>query len=423
MRMKEADTMSNAKMSQRKLVGAKVREAKSFVRDLVLNMDTKSRVTQAVRLISSFLSILLIIVLLVGAHNNPKSIYVVRLDTSKIDVSKGLFSAMRKSFSHNELLDDQFGAGLTSSEILILSQYAEKQVENAPDYITSSLYSWCRTSYSYKIQGNYLTGDSYSLKISNRTTYCSHPVNSYFFDYRSLLSQSHFEIILEYAYGDTGGNEKYIEYLKKRENMAYAGPKLLIFTAVSQLALIGLLLAYYSFKNDGTDISKLIGHISSGLSLASFITCAIACISTTVIYLQFKSSIRQELSPYGFTLKLGTTFFGLLWVIFSLVLLSMTSWGGPTWCAPPALEYDEDVESQMEMFLQNTRDEDETEAATAKPSKTSTKRFKFGKDKVTTAEVEESDETTPSPSNFLTNEEEILLKSNDKIFRSGTFRY
>lgn len=406
----------------------KLKDATVSLRNMVANMDTKSRATQAIRMSSALLTIVLIIALLGGAYNRPGSVYVVRLDTSKIDVSKGLFTALRDDFSHNELLDDQFGAGLTSSEILVLSDYAQKQVENAPDYITSSLYSWCHTYYEYKIVGNYLTSNDYSLKIANSTSKCSAPVHSYFFDYRSLLSQSSFEIILEYAYGDTGNNHQYYQYLKTRQRVAFSAPGLLIFTAVSQFALLGLLIAYYKFKGNGTDIPKLIAHISSGLSLASFITCAVASIALTVIYLQFKTDIHRELSAFGFSLHLGTTFFALLWVIFCAALFSMVSWAGPTWCAPPSpIELDEDVESQMEMFYvpSNAREEtgEYSDADTTKSKLISSKKFKLTKDKATTAEVEDLDRRTPSPSHFLTNEEEILLKSNDKIFRSGTFRY
>lgn len=399
--------------------------AKSYVKDTFRDMDTRSRVTQAIRLFSAFLSILLTIVLLVGSYRNPNNFFLVKLNTSTIDVSKGLFSALQNDFSSNELLNDKFGAGLTSSEVLILAEYAEEQVKDAPDVIKSSLYSWCYTSFNYKINGDYLTSDDYTFKISNASTTCSKPVSSYFFDYRSLMSQAHFEIILEYAYGDTGTNRKYLDYLNRRVKIAHAAPNLLVFTAASQFVLLFLLGTYYRFKNSGTDIPKLLAHISSVLSLVSFITCAVACISLTVIYLQFRGDIHSELSAYGFSLHMGVTFFTIMWIIFCMVLLSMTSWGGPTWCAPPSPIQIDDDDSQMEMFLHRTqfRSEDDAELETdSKPKKSLFKRQNHAKGNVVTTELD-SEERTPSPDNYLTNEEEVLLKSNDKIFRSGTFRY
>jgi len=400
-------------------------KVKSYLKDTFVNMDTKSRVTQAIRLTSAFLSIVLIIALLTGAYHNPGTLYIVKLETSKIDVSKGLFTALREDFAHNELLDDQFGAGLTSSEILTLSDYAENQVKNAPDFITSSLFGWCSTSYHYKIEGDYLTSDDFSFKVSDKTSKCSSPVLTYFFDYRSLLAQSHFEIILEYAYGDTGNNERYISYLQAREKLAHSAPNLLVFTAVSQFVLIGLLIAYYKVKDNGTDVPKLLAHVSSGLSLASFITCSTASIAMTVIYFQFRTDIHKELAAYGFNLRMGQLFFTLLWLSFGMSLLSMASWGGPTWCAPPSpIELDDELGSQIEMFLQPSESNyDIGNKPDAKPTRTSTKKSNLGKGRITSVELRDSDDTTPSPSNFLTNEEEVLLQSNDKIFRSGTFRY
>ncbi|CCH45751.1 putative membrane protein [Wickerhamomyces ciferrii] len=399
------------------------------------NMDTRSRVTQGIRIGTALASVVLIITLLAGAHNNPDNIYTVRLDTSKIDVSKGLFTALRNDLSHNEMLDGNFGAGLTSSEVIALSDYAEAQLAKAPDFITSSLYGWCSTTHDYKIQGDYLTSTDYTFKIANSSRTCSKPVNSYFFDYRSLLSQSHFEIILEYAYGFTGNNQKYIDYLRSQEKAAFAVPRLLIFVAVSQVALICLLFAYYNFKNDGTDISKLFAHISSGISLASFVACTVACVTMTVIYLRFRTDIHRELSPYGLKLHLGTAFFTILWFIFALCFLSMASWGGPTWCAPPPIELDDEVESQM-AFLVNENSETDSGGLTSKPTRTSTKMSRKSNKSIKskkstfrqfTKEIgnneHPTDRSVSPPNNFLTNEEEVVLKSNDTIFRSGTFRY
>ena len=112
------------------------------------NLNALERLIQSIRLFSSVFIICLSLVLTVGALVNPKYLYMGKLNTSSVDIANGLLDVLKNSVESSRPTNINNGVGLTTSEILILTKYAEAQVNNVPQYITSSIYSWCATRYN-----------------------------------------------------------------------------------------------------------------------------------------------------------------------------------------------------------------------------------------------------------------------------------
>lgn len=332
-------------------------------------MTIKTKVREAFRLVSSLIAVFLIVGLLSSAALNAVDFYMLRLETSRVDVAAGLYSALRTSVSSSDVLSDRLGAGLTASQINILAEYAEKEVQDAPQYITSTFRNWCAIFYSantqWSVGSNEYNSKSTNVSVTeknegkrdvsyiqkrgsnpiatnkpskryNVTVKCTEPEARYTFDYRNILYDSGLEIVLDYAYGDDNGmSQEYNKFVSEKAKIFRSIPSSLIFSALANCFLIALLIANNLQKDKSSTTAKILKQLSSLIALAAYVASVYAIIGITVVCLQFKRRIRIELSAFGIALHLGSSWFSMLWSIYVFQSISMIVWCGPIWCSAP----------------------------------------------------------------------------------------
>lgn len=327
------------------------------------NLSKPSRTLQLVRLVSSFLALLFIIfTLTVPLADN--SVYIARVDCAHLDVSYGLYKSLRNSVSLTPtFLDDSdsyafpVDSSLTNSEIAILTEYAESQVADAPQYITTGLWSWCYGNYNITKYTD-KQGKVHSIR-NNDVTVCLHVPSAYVFDYRQELELLGLGSILAYAFQTRKYDDaNYARLVKTRHREFRMVTPLLIYGAATQLAIIIFTLVLYANRGKEQDLSsvpRFLLNIMSALTLASFLGIAVSAGMVTQLLTSIKLEIKKTLSDFGISLHLGNVWYSLLWLGVSFSTLAMLSWVLPIWCAnPPDDEYEDEESYNNDTFASFT---------------------------------------------------------------------
>lgn len=313
------------------------------------DLSIQARILQVIRLVTCFATIAFIIASLVSSLFSS-DVYMARVNCAHLDVSSGLYKSLRNSVSLSSSIlgnsDSAFpiDSSLTNSEIAILTDYAESQVANAPQYIVTSLWSWCYGNYNIT-QFTDKHGIVHTRKHNDVVT-CTKMQKGYVFDYRNELETVGLQSILAYAYQTTKYDDQtYDVTVSKRHSRYKLVPSGLIFTGCSQFVV--LLFGYILYSNRGPekDLSKIpafLLNIIALISVASFLAVCISCGILVGLLTEIRSEIKQNLAEYGISLSLGGIWFLLLWLSFVFALFSALSWTFPLWCANPPDDFEED---------------------------------------------------------------------------------
>lgn len=327
------------------------------------NLSKASRTLQLIRLFSSLFALLFIIfTLTIPLASN--SVYIARIDCAHLDVSYGLYKSLRNSVSLTPtFLDDSnsydfpVDSSLTNSEIAILTEYAESQVADAPQYITTSLWSWCYGNYNITRYTD-KQGKVHSLR-NNDVVVCQKMPSAYVFDYREELELLGLGSILAYAFQTRKYDDaNYARLVKTRHREFRMVTPLLVFGAATQLAIIIFTLVLYANRGKERDLSsvpRFLLHIMSALTLASFLCISVSAGMITELLTSIKQEIEKTLSDFGISLHLGNVWYSLLWLGVSFSTLTMLSWVLPIWCAnPPDDEYEYEESYNNDTFASFT---------------------------------------------------------------------
>lgn len=337
------------------------------------NLSPQERGLQVIRLLSAGAVILLIVAALVGSLLSDK-VYISRINCAHLDVSYGLYKSLRTLVSSSpSLLAQENSAGvypmdssLTNSEITVLTNYAESQVANAPQYTFTSMWRWCYGNYNTT---HVLVKDGkYTFKKHNDVIKCSSNVREYVFDYRGELTDIGLDSILAYAYQtSTYEDLAYLKATAARNAKYKRVPGAIIFAAVSQAVL--LLLTYVVYLDMGADKrtqkqQTFIMNILAVISLASFLALTIGVGFMTAILLDVRLEVHKSLNDFGVSFHLGKVWFCILWAATIMSLVSTASWTLPLWCANPPEDYDEELEAGLPRHYRRTTDVPQTRQRT-----------------------------------------------------------
>jgi hypothetical protein len=282
---------------------------------------------------------------------------VVELDTSTIDIFSGLYETVGNSFNSNG--DLSFGQGLSTSQIIAISNITMLMLVDTPDYISSGLYSTC-LHYTYRWR--YL--DSSEKEVSDS----SEPANamklsaldsgpydltttrlqcnkSKLYDYRELLTE-HFEVLANMIFSSSVNQSEssYEIWRKTKEDLLGPVPILLIFLSSAQVPFLVATFLYYRLKKDEAKKKtvKIMENVMAVFSVIFLIAAAFCSITTTTVLKEYRSKIHEELSNFKIVLHFGKTWFALLWTVFYSSFLTMTCWTMPVWFKTPPKRTEED---------------------------------------------------------------------------------
>lgn len=323
------------------------------------NLTKQSRALQIFRLFTSIGALLFIIFSLVGPLLST-NVYIARINCAHLDVSYGLYKSLRNSVSLTpSILDDSstnefpVDSSLTNSEISILTEYAESQVATAPQYIITSLWSWC--------YGNYNTTEIKDGHGHTRLTrhddslVCSKGQSGYVFDYRAELKSIGLSSILAYAFQSNNADDKsYAQLVHGRHNKYKVIAPILVFGGATQFLILVFSLILYSNRGSEKDLSKIPSFllvILSVIAISSFLGVAVGVGLITRLITVIRDEISTTLGDFGVNLHLGNIWFSLIWLSFSFTLMAMISWVFPLWCANPP--DDEDFEYEFDESYYN----------------------------------------------------------------------
>lgn len=314
------------------------------------------RTAFALRLVAFILIIALTLVLTVGPTASPGKIYAHRLDFTHYNVGRGLYNALADTANTVSFSDDPFSPGFTTSEIEVLVQYTSEQFGDSPQFIVSGLWKYCYGTFdSYN-----LTNENFNLNIdeslfTNASILgCSTPPD-YYFNYRALLGQVGMTIVLEYAYnGDYESNQNYIHLMDSVRRGTHMFKTCLQFASISSLVQFVTLFIIYGIlvkvkKNN--PLATYLEHFCGLLSVAMLVAMGVASVSFTIVSLELRDRVTEELGDYGISLHLGSIWFSNFWVTFALFFYNFCVWGGVTWFTVP----EEDRPSSDRYYRHNQR--------------------------------------------------------------------
>ena len=290
------------------------------------NLGALDRLIQYMRLGSSIIVIVLVMVLTVGELTLPNKLYMGKLNTSSMEVAQGLFDALQSSVEATAANYVNNGVGLTTAEITILAEYTASQVRSSPQHIVTSVYGWCRIDNT----------SSSSPKYHNTTCYTMG--STYVFDYRDLMRESGLNAILQYTYNSKDDFESYASsyetYMRRSRELKDRMIDLLYVAGTTQVAMLISTLWYYSVKGRSLNMTKqvVLVHSISILSLGACICALVSVINIVAMSLRVRSKIRSELYYLNISYHLGSVWFALLGLLAVFSCFSCTVWSGLEWC-------------------------------------------------------------------------------------------
>lgn len=344
------------------------------------NLNKEDRIIQLCRLFTCLIAIVCCLACIV-APRVTNTTYAARINCSHLDVANGLYESLRNSVTQvftPAIFNDQMsgtGNSLTTSEIKLITEYAETQVAGSPQYCISSLWTWCYGNYeTYTVVGK--DGEIH-IKKKNEVLTCTDK-SSYVFDYINQLESIGLEIILAYAYQSstftTTLYEKQVSSRNAKFQLAFNG---IIFTCCAQFVILICIFVIYSNRGSSRDLSKipsLVLHVVTLISLASSLSIIIGLAMITNLFIITRNEIKSKLGDFGVTFHMGSKWFLFLSLSAVFATLSLMSWVFPMWCANPliSLTDQDDVVSFYEVPTRRTEFERHTDFR----AKRSTAKFK-----------------------------------------------
>ncbi|SCU98671.1 LADA_0H14642g1_1 [Lachancea dasiensis] len=293
------------------------------------NLGALDRLVQFLRLGSSMMVLLFTLILTLGAFVSPSRLFMGKMNTSSIDIAKGLFQVLESSVEASTANYISNGVGLTTSEILILTEYTAYQTSTSPQYVVSSVYGWCRVD-------NRTTAKA-GPRAENYTT-CVNAGPDYVFDYKELMNDVGLGVILDYAYDASGdasqAESSYTDYMSSARKLKEKKITLLYVVASFQAVMIVLTLWFYSVKGRSLNHFResFLIHTVSVLSLLICICALVSVIALASFNLQVRSRIQNELGSMGVSYHLGGAWFTSLWLLAFFSCISCATWSGLVWC-------------------------------------------------------------------------------------------
>lgn len=272
-----------------------------------------------------------------------KSFYITRVNCSRLDVSRGLYNSLKNSVGAATSIlgvgDGSYvpmGSGLTSSDIQLLTDYAEEQVGEAPQYCLTSLWRFCFGNYdTYSVNG---TNGEEIIRRRNELLTCIGN-SGIAFDYRSQLLSIGLQSILAYAYQSRlYTDETYDRFINEREKRFKLGINAMIFTICVQAVLLFALLVIYANRGPTKDLSRIpniVLHVISILSVIGFCSSIIELALITNLINLTTSEVKSKLGDFGVSFTSGPAWMTFMWLSSVFCAIAMASWALPMWCANP----------------------------------------------------------------------------------------
>lgn len=305
--------------------------------------STKDALIQCARLLSPIVTILVIGILMflpqVDTH-----FYMAKLDCTHVDVSNGLFSALKSSLNDPVSIKSDTSS-LSTSEILILSEYISEQVATAAQFLDTSMFGWCYGTYQSLEQFDSATNTFELVSFEQVVVTCSGYDKDYVFDYRGQLSKTGLDIILAYAYGsdDTTtttanyvADAGYTEELKSRQSKFRAASSMYYGCGLIEVLVLligyGHIIAKRKCKLDDHKTSVIFNVVAVSALFASGLAFA-STILLMFMMRDIRRNVKTELGNFGISLHCQPAWFVAAWIIVAISVVSAFSWGGPIWCA------------------------------------------------------------------------------------------
>lgn len=304
------------------------------------NLTMEARIIQIFRFFNTIVTFVVILVSLLGPFFSIK-FYIARINCSHLDVSKGIYESLRNSVSQPSDSNDKINGqlpiddSLTNSEISILSEYAEEQVANSPQYYLVSLWEACTGDYNITLENN-KKGQPEYIKHDDTITCKKSPGLKTVFNYRMALREHNMESVLAYADKGSYDDSSYSKEVEERNKSYSVVPITLTIGAILSGGLLLFQYVLYSNKGDAKDLSNLptfLLHIVTIVTVMNFLAIAIATGVATSLLLKTRKEVKNSFGSFGINLQLGRIWFLLTWIGFSTSLVLMTSWILPIWCS------------------------------------------------------------------------------------------
>ncbi|SGZ53064.1 CIC11C00000000082 [Sungouiella intermedia] len=307
------------------------------------NLTTSQRVLQYLRLGTSLLTVIFVVILL-QVNNQSTKAYVAKINCAHIDVAYGLYNSLRNSIS-DSYADADYSNGylpsdlsLTVSEISILTEYTQQKVSDAPQSILLGVSSWCKVDYKTKYQNAPHTNHH----EANFTTTCFGYEGSSLFDYRWLLSNNGLTIILAYAYeSDYDDDTSYVKRVVSRTQKFRILKIVTIVQLVLQLLVFISTLVVYGNRGTEKDLSRIPSLFLNLVALTSMAAGVSMIAAFSLVFQEINGTMKEissGMASFGINMRTGKTFFTAAWLALAFSCLSMISWIGPLWCSNPPEE-------------------------------------------------------------------------------------
>lgn len=329
------------------------------------NLTVQQRLLQFLRFGSPILTIAFAIAYLASGPN-VHSAHLARINCAHLDVALGLYKSLRSSISSTGSVNQDIlpvDNELTDSEIHVLTDYTEKQVADAAQYILLGVNEFCMISYRTTYSSSHMVEEDVK-------TVCKSYKGFGIFDYRAIMLEAGLDIILAYAYeSNYQKDDEYSRRIDARNKRFLVLQPVMIFQVLVQLVILVYGIVLYSNRRGAKDLSNIPSitvNVLAVLAVSAGIIMIVAASIATNELRSVKKEIAKGMWSYGVRMVIGDVFLALVWCTFSFSVFTMFAWALPLWCSnPPDDGYNSDDE--ITYHYRDTVDDNDKDSFVVRP--------------------------------------------------------
>lgn len=236
-------------------------------------------------------------------------VYVARINTSRLDLQNGVYHVLSSIIYEGvgvvNSLEVMIDTVFTKSQSMLVSQYAEKQVMDTPQYFLYNLWNFCSIDYNTTTVGK----SKAIQRVGDVRKTCSPykwPVN---FDYAEQFVSAGLGFVFEMGDFFTL-NVDTASFVDRTDVLIAPG---LLIAIVVQIVVLFTGIHLVQTRRDSKS-NKILKHCVPWISFVAHTSILISYISATVAVVVARQDINSGLKAFGINIVIGRTWFGLFGV-------------------------------------------------------------------------------------------------------------
>lgn len=303
------------------------------VKETFLSLSRREQFLCTARVGSPFVGVIFCLVALLGPIRS-QLLEECQLVMNSVNVGNGLFTQARNNLGDN--------IAFTTSEVDVLTQYIQSEVESAPQHVLLGLWMVCVGNATEDV--DWVFGKNWQWQQTSTpgaiSWTCLPSTVNYVLDYRRKLVEIGLSIILQYAYTSyedmySLAYDHYVHHLLVLKRFFWASCMVYVVCLMVACGIACVLYLRSGLDRGLERQPKWTQHVAGSCAIAGALLLMVGSSLITALVTATRHRVTSELGDFGIYLAIGRRWMSVVWITVGLATANAAAWGGPLWCANP----------------------------------------------------------------------------------------